>query len=213
MNSSDITLKNDVNNTTPPDLMEKLEEMVATVDSGARKLKSWAGWILISVSLAWSLFQLWIASPLPYMLADIIPLLNSTHTRSAHLGFAIFLSFIAFPALKRSPRTKVPIQDWIFALLGTACAMYIAVLSNELADRPGLPITQDLIFSGMGLVFLLEATRRALGLPMMCVALLFLSYVFFGEYAPDIIAWQGASFNKAMSHMWLSQEGVFGIGL
>ena len=91
--------------------------------------------------------------------------------------------------------------------------MYIAVLSNELADRPGLPITQDLIFSGMGLVFLLEATRRALGLPMMCVALLFLSYVFFGEYAPDIIAWQGASFNKAMSHMWLSQEGVFGIGL
>ena len=41
----------------------------------------------------------------------------------------------------------------------------------------------------------------------------FLSYVFFGEYAPDIIAWQGASFNKAMSHMWLSQEGVFGIGL
>ena len=213
MNSSDITLKNDVNNTTPPDLKEKLEEMVATVDSGARKLKSWAGWILISVSLAWSLFQLWIASPLPYMLADIIPLLNSTHTRSAHLGFAIFLSFIAFPALKRSPRTKVPIQDWIFALLGTACAMYIAVLSNELADRPGLPITQDLIFSGMGLVFLLEATRRALGLPMMCVALLFLSYVFFGEYAPDIIAWQGASFNKAMSHMWLSQEGVFGIGL
>ncbi|NBR21358.1 MAG: TRAP transporter fused permease subunit, partial [Proteobacteria bacterium] len=29
----------------------------------------------------------------------------------------------------------------------------------------------------------------------------------------DIIAWKGASFNKAMSHMWLSQEGVFGIGL
>ena len=89
----------------------------------------------------------------------------------------------------------------------------ITRLSNELADRPGLPITQDLIFSGMGLVFLLEATRRALGLPMMCVALLFLSYVFFGEYAPDIIAWQGASFNKVMSYMWLSQEGVFGIGL
>ena len=195
------------------DLQEKLEEMVATVDTGARNLRSWAGWILASVSLVWSLFQLWIASPFPYMLADIIPLLNSTHNRSAHLAFAIFLAFVAFPALKRSPRTKVPVQDWIFALTGVSCALYIAVFSNELADRPGLPITQDLIFSGIGLVFLLEATRRALGLPMMCVALLFLSYVFFGEYAPDIIAWKGASFQKAMSHMWLSQEGVFGIGL
>ena len=213
MDSSDVSPKKDVDTATPPDLKEKLDEMVATVDSGARNLMSWAGWILISVSLAWSLFQLWIASPFPYMLTDFIPLLNSTHTRSAHLGFAVFLAFVAFPALKRSPRTTVPIHDWIFALLGTACALYIAVFSNELADRPGLPITKDLIFSGIGLVFLLEATRRALGLPMMCVALLFLSYVFFGEYAPDIIAWKGASFNKAMSHMWLSQEGVFGIGL
>jgi len=195
------------------DLQEKLEEMVATVDTGARNLRAWAGWILASVSLVWSLFQLWIASPFPYMLADIIPLLNSTHNRSAHLAFAIFLAFVAFPALKRSPRTKVPVQDWIFALAGVSCALYIAIFSNELADRPGLPITRDLVFSGLGLVFLLEATRRALGLPMMCVASLFLSYVFFGEYAPDIIAWKGASFQKTMSHMWLSQEGVFGIGL
>jgi len=195
------------------DLQEKLEEMVATVDTGARNLRAWSGWILASVSLVWSLFQLWIASPFPYMLADIIPLLNSTHNRSAHLAFAIFLAFVAFPALKRSPRTKVPVQDWIFALAGVSCALYIAIFSNELADRPGLPITRDLVFSGLGLVFLLEATRRALGLPMMCVASLFLSYVFFGEYAPDIIAWKGASFQKTMSHMWLSQEGVFGIGL
>ena len=196
-----------------PELQEELEGMVATVDTGARNLSSLAGWILASISLVWSLFQLWIASPFPYMLADLIPLLNSTHTRAAHLGFAIFLAFVAFPALKRSSRTKVPTQDWIFGLTGTSCALYIAVFSDQLALRPGLPITPDLIISGIGLVFLLEATRRALGLPMMCVALLFLSYVFFGEYAPDIIAWQGASFQKAMSHMWLTQEGVFGIGL
>ena len=81
------------------DLQEKLEEMVATVDTGARNLRAWSGWILASVSLVWSLFQLWIASPFPYMLADIIPLLNSTHNRSAHLAFAIFLAFVAFPAL------------------------------------------------------------------------------------------------------------------
>lgn len=213
MNSKNEIFENNVSGSSSNELQEKLEEIVATVDTGARILRSWAGWTLASVSLVWSLFQLWIASPLPYMLADFIPLLNSTHTRSAHLGFAIFLSFVAFPALRRSPQTKVPMQDWIFGLTGTACALYIAVFSDQLALRPGLPITPDLIISGIGLVFLLEATRRALGLPMMCVAIVFLSYVFFGEYAPDIIAWQGASFQKAMSHMWLTQEGVFGIGL
>ena len=213
MNSKNEISEKNGRETSTNELHEKLEEIVATVDTGARSLRSWAGLTLASVSLAWSLFQLWIASPLPYMLADFIPLLNSTHTRSAHLGFAIFLSFVAFPALKRSSQTKVPFQDWIFGLTGTTCALYIAVFSDQLALRPGLPITPDLIISGIGLVFLLEATRRALGLPMMCVALLFLSYVFFGEYAPDIIAWQGASFQKAMSHMWLTQEGVFGIGL
>ena len=213
MNSKNSITENNATKSSTPELQEELEGMVAKVDTGARNLSSWAGWILASISLSWSLFQLWIASPFPYMLADIIPLLNSTHTRSAHLGFAIFLAFVAFPALKSSPRSRVPIQDWIFGLTGTASALYIAVFSAQLSLRPGLPITPDLIISGIGLVFLLEATRRALGLPMMCVALLFLSYVFFGEYAPEIIAWQGASFQKAMSHMWLTQEGVFGLGL
>ncbi|MCH2265725.1 MAG: TRAP transporter permease [SAR324 cluster bacterium] len=199
--------------TSDQNLQEKLDDMVASVDTGARNLRSWSALILASVCLIWSLFQLWIASPFPYMLSDFIPLLNTTHNRSAHLAFAMFLAFVAYPALKKSPRTRVPIQDWIFALAATFCALYIAIFSEELALRPGLPITPDLIFSAAGLIFLLEATRRSLGLPMMCVAIVFLSYVFFGKYAPDIIAWQGASINKAMSHMWLSQEGVFGIGL
>ena len=201
------------NQISEEELKEQLDEIVSSVDTGARDTTSGAGKILALVALVWSLFQIWIASPFPYLVADWIPLLNSTHIRSAHLGFAMFLAFIAFPALKRSSRTKVPLLDWIFALIATSCALYIAVFSEELADRPGLPILQDLIISGIGLIFLLEATRRSLGIPMMIIAMLFLTYVFFGEHAPDIIAWKGASFNKAMSHMWLSQEGVFGIGL
>ena len=201
------------NQISEEELKEQLDEIVSSVDTGARDTTSGAGKILALFALVCSLFQIWIASPFPYLVADWIPLLNSTHIRSAHLGFAMFLAFIAFPALKRSSRTKVPLLDWIFALIATSCALYIAVFSEELADRPGLPILQDLIISGIGLIFLLEATRRSLGIPMMIIAMLFLTYVFFGEHAPDIIAWKGASFNKAMSHMWLSQEGVFGIGL
>ena len=63
------------------------------------------------------------------------------------------------------------------------------------------------------MILLLEATRRALGPPLMIVALVFLVYVFFGPYMPDILAYKGASVSKAMSHMWLTTEGVFGIAL
>ncbi|HAI28175.1 MAG TPA: C4-dicarboxylate ABC transporter, partial [Thalassospira sp.] len=95
------------------------------------------------------------------------------------------------------------------------CAAYIYIFYRELSDRPGLPITADLVAAGVGLVMLLEATRRALGPPLMIVAMVFLSYVFFGNapWVPDVLQWSGASFSKAMSHQWITTEGVFGIAL
>lgn len=190
-----------------------LDELVASSDTGGRNPTGGVGKLLTIVAICWSLYQLWIASPLPYMVADIIPIPNNSHTRPTHLSFALFLAFMAYPALKSSPKDRVPIYDWIFGLVGTACVAYLAIFSSQLADRPGLPTTADLTVSAIGLVCLLEATRRALGPPLMVVALVFASYIFFGEHAPDIIAWQGASFNKAMSHLWITQEGVFGIAL
>lgn len=190
-----------------------LDELVASSDTGGRNPAGGVGKLLTIVAICWSLYQLWIASPLPYMVADIIPIPNNSHTRPTHLSFAIFLAFMAYPALKSSPKDRVPIYDWIFGLVGTACVAYLAIFSSQLADRPGLPTTADLTVSAIGLVCLLEATRRALGPPLMVVAMVFASYIFFGEHAPDIIAWQGASFNKAMSHLWITQEGVFGIAL
>jgi len=47
----------------------------------------------------------------------------------------------------------------------------------------------------------------------MVVAAVFMSYTFFGHMAPEIIQWKGASLNKAMSHYFLTTEGVFGIAL
>ncbi len=199
------------NTSTKPEI--DLDELVASSDTGGRNPGGGVGRLLTVVAICWSLYQLWIASPLPYMVADIIPIPNNSHTRPTHLSFALFLAFMAYPALKSSPKDRVPIYDWIFGLVGTACVAYLAIFSTQLADRPGLPTTADLTVSGIGLVCLLEATRRALGPPLMIVALVFASYIFFGEHAPSIIAWQGASFNKAMSHLWITQEGVFGIAL
>ncbi len=205
-----------VEQTEKPQATEaELEAMIAATDTGARSPHGAVGKLLLITAFCWSAFQLWIASPLPYMdiFSSWLPVLNNTDTRSIHLAFAISLAFLAYPALKSSPRDSIPIQDWIFAAAGIMVTMYLSVFAAELGERSGLPTTLDLVMGGMGVVLVLEAARRALGPPLMVIAAIFLCYVFFGHLGPDIIAWKGASFGKAMSHMWLTQEGVFGVAL
>ena len=164
-------------------------------------------------ALAWSAFQIWIASPLPYLASDFIPVPNNTDTRSIHLAFGLLLAYLAYPMRKSSPRTRIPALDWLLAALGVCAAMYLSVFALSLAERPGLPTTSDLVVATIGLALVLEGARRALGLPLAIIAGIFLLYVFFGHLAPEVIAWKGASYGKAMSHMWITQEGVFGVAL
>ncbi len=76
----------------------ELDELVASSDTGARGSGGPVGTFIIIVALSWSLFQLWIASPLPFMFG--FGVFNSTESRSIHLGFAMFLAFLAFPAAR-----------------------------------------------------------------------------------------------------------------
>ncbi|NIY77423.1 TRAP transporter permease [Thalassospira sp. HF15] len=203
----------DEKKTENPSVDQGLQDLIAENDTGARQPSGLTAKILLWLAVAWSLFQLWLASPLPFIFN--FGVLNSTEARSIHLAFAIFLAFMAYPAFKNSPRSYIPIVDWVLAAVGAFCAAYIYIFYRELSDRPGLPITADLVAAGVGLVMLLEATRRALGPPLMIVAMIFLAYVFFGNapWVPDVLQWSGASFSKAMSHQWITTEGVFGIAL
>ncbi|MBN3574244.1 TRAP transporter permease [Vibrio neptunius] len=195
--------------TTSPS--QDVQEMVAQADTGARAPMGIPGRILWFVPLCWSLFQLWYASPLPFIFN--FGVLNDTEARSIHLMFAVFLAFTAYPALKTSPRDHIPALDWLLALAGSFSAAYIYIFYTELAGRSGAPTTLDIVAAVTGMILLLEATRRALGPPLMVVAAVFLLYTFGGPYMPDVIAHKGASLNKAMSHLWLTTEGVFGVAL
>ncbi|OUR67109.1 C4-dicarboxylate ABC transporter, partial [Marinomonas sp. 42_23_T18] len=193
---------------------EQLDDLIAEADTGNRQPKSrFAVALLFFLPLTWSLYQLWIGSPLPSQLG--IGFLNDTESRALHLAFAVMLAFLAFPAFSKSPKNRIPYLDYALALLAAFCASYIYLFYEALSLRPGLPTTQDLVVAGVGIVLTLEAARRSLGPPLMLVALFFLAYVFFGDslYVPDILRWKGASIEKAMTHMWLTTEGVFGIAL
>ncbi|MDX1606747.1 MAG: TRAP transporter permease, partial [Candidatus Competibacterales bacterium] len=193
-----------------------LQDLVAQTDTGARTPSGPAGKVIIGAAILWSLFQLWYASPLPFLDWPVVGsfgVFNSTEARSIHLAFAIFLAFLAYPALGRSPRDHIPLQDWILALVGAFCAGYLYLFYDQLSGRPGAPITQDIVVACIGMVLLLEATRRALGPPLMIIATIFLIYTFAGPHMPSLLAHQGESLASVANHQWITTEGVFGIAL
>ena len=188
-----------------------VQQLVVENDLGGRTPGPLLARLLIGLAITWSLFQLWIASPLPYSTGVFV--FNDTESRSIHLGFALLLAYLSYPAFKRSPRNVIPLSDWLLAGAATFCGLYLFIFYRELATRPGQPILIDMVAGMVGIGLLLEATRRVLGLPMVIVALVFLGYTFGGPYMPDMIAHRGFSISRAMSHQWLTTEGVFGVAL
>ena len=220
---------------------EELQDLVASTDSGGRTPKNRVVAILIAaVAFLWSGFQIWIADP-QFALAQHIPyvrIIGSDMTRPMHLTFALFLAFLAYPAFKNSPRSHIPLYDWALAFVAAGSAFYVFWFSRELsgsarqgrltqvqtADVPilnnfegliGSTIYPQIIVGTIGLILLLEASRRALGPALTIVGSLFLAYSYFGQgwLIPDLIAHEGRSFNGIINTQWLSTEGVFGIPL
>ncbi|WP_020146408.1 TRAP transporter permease [Thioalkalivibrio sp. ALJ15] len=244
-------------------------ETAQELESGARHPGRGTRSLIWLTAVAWSLFQIWIASPLGDWLDFFV--VSDTEARSIHLAFAVFLAYLLFPAIRpgtrhvswpraigvtyalgglilmvfgvwqllglerlaevyviigltllvialpllrgHDPIHHIPLTDWMFAAIAAFSALYLYLFHAELADRPGAPSDVDLIVAGIGLILLLEATRRVLGPALTIIAAIFLFYTFAGPIMPDIIAHRGASYPRAMAQQWLSNEGVFGIAL
>ena len=84
-----------------------VNKLVEENDTGGRQPGPVVARLLMGVALVWSLFQLWIASPLPYLVSNLMPVLNDTQTRAIHLAFAVFLAFMAYPAFSGSPHRSM----------------------------------------------------------------------------------------------------------
>ncbi len=200
---------------------DELEDLVASSDTGGRApINTQIALLISGVALVWAIFQVWIASPLPFSTG--IGVFSSREARPIHLAFALFLAFLVFPALRTSPRKHIPMQDWALAIIASLCAIYLfvfdsnlikSIFGTRLSDRPNNPNMLDVIVAVVGMIMLLEGARRALGPPLAIVAIVFLGYTFLGPYAPGFLAWKGASFNAVAYHQWISTEGVFGIAL
>lgn len=191
---------------------EELQELVASSDAGARSPVGAVGTMMAVVAIVWSVFQILLASPwAPYILPGAI----INNSRLFHLSFALFLVFLAYPLTKKSPRDYIPWYDWILAVAGALVALYGFFFYQKIVDAGGLADDTDKWIALGGLLILFSGAWRALGPAMATLASVFLAYVFFGsaDWVPEVIQWKGASLKKAMSHMWITSEGVFGIAL
>ena len=195
-----------------------VDEIVAEADSGSRAVPGTVGIIIAATAFIWSCFQIYIASDLPIWLTQTTGInfvFNNVEARVVHLAFALILVSFAYPLYKGAPKNAVPWYDWALAFFGAAACIYLIVVKESLVMRAGLPTVWDLTACVIGMTCLAIGVYRSLGLPMLVVAGVFLTYTFFGNqpWMPDVIQWRGASFGKAMWHYWMQTEGVFGVAL
>jgi TRAP transporter 4TM/12TM fusion protein len=166
----------------------------------------------------WSVFQLYVASVVPFVLTEWTGLslvFNNQEVRQIHLAFAFALAMLAYPLNKQSPGAQTPWYDYAAAMIAATSCLYLLVFKDQISDRAGLPTDSDLWISAIGMLSLALALYRCLGLPLLIVCSCFLFYVFFGDqsFMPDTMQWKGASLNKALWHFWMQTEGVFGVAL
>ena len=172
--------------------------------------------IVATIAIIWSLFQLWYASPFPFWFN--IGMFKGLPARAIHLGFALLLAFLIFPY---SRGKKISAIDILISIIAAFCCLYIYFFYDQLVDRGGillkinltedLTIPVELIIGICGILILLEATRRVIGIPLVIIAICFLLFSYFGKYAPEMISHGGLSLKRLVGFQWFDQEAIFGI--
>ncbi|RIW33994.1 TRAP transporter permease [Bacillus salacetis] len=183
------------------ELLEKYDP-----DSSTRKFKSGiVKWIVFFGLLAFSLFQL---------TASIFQFIPRQLLLSIHLGFALSLIFLLFPASKkRSRKDKVAWYDIILALLSIVVGSYWPIMQDEIVNRIGIMTTADFTVGIIAVLLVLEATRRAVGLPITIIAGAFLLYMYYGRIMPGFLSHRGYDFDAIVRTMFFTSEGILGTPL
>ena len=171
--------------------------------TGSMLSGDWKGVAFIFVvGVVWSLMQLYTAA------FGVFP---STLQRAPHVGAALVLIYLLYPARKGNKSNKIPWYDYVLSFLGFFVAAYHVVLYEDLVWRAGVYTTMDMIVGIIAILLIIEATRRLAGPVMISLAIFFLFYAYFGEYFPSFMAHPGLSIKRIAVFQWISTEGILGI--
>ena len=185
---------------------DKAEAILKKYDKESDKME-YTGFMakfVAALAISFSAFQIYTA---------IFGVLDAQLQRAVHLGFGLALVYLLYPTRKSWSRHKLHPFDLLLAILGAAAPAYIIMEYQSLVLRAGLTSGVDLVVGLMGLLLVIEAARRVVGIPMVCVVLAFLAYAFVGPYMPGVLAHRGLTLSQLVGHLFYTTEGIFGIPL
>lgn len=182
----------------------RLERLIEEEEGAQNRFRGWLGWVATGVALAMALFHLWAAW-------DIVP---TTTLRFVHVGFALALGFLLFPAARRFRHRLMP---WDLLLIAAALGVTWYLIwggdmigVEPLIDRYVFPEWWDLVVGWALVLLVIEVTRRSTGPVMPVVAALFLLYGFFGNLLPAPWQHQGYGTDRLIPHLTITLDGIFG---
>ena len=188
------------------EILRKYDPEANTRDVGSLMKK-----VVFIVLLAFSLFQLYTA---------IFGQYTAYVQRSIHLGFALSLIFVLYPARRKAGKKagkkklrKVPFHDYILALLSVGVGLYWPLQIDVLVLRIGRVSDLDLIVGILAVLLTLEAARRAVGLPITIISSAFLVYAFFGPYFPGFFGHRGQDVKSLVQLLFYTTDGILGTPL
>ena len=162
-----------------------------------------------------------------FILAEVnYPRLSPQAQLAIFAMLGLVLVFLKYPLHRRFEKVILfQILDFVFVLAVVICFGYILIQTEpvfkrfwvdgqRLGDRAGMGTTTDYIIGLLGLLLVLEGTRRAIGLTLCILSLAFLAYAAFGQSMPDwLFPHRGYSWERLVSQTFLHSQGVFGIAL
>ena len=172
--------------------------------SNIRKLKGLAAQIITFAAVAMSLFHLYTAG---------FGSLLTMKQRATHLLFVLILGFLMYPVTKKGRKDRIPAADWLLAAAGVAVTSYILLNYEALVRRGGMPTNIDLVMGVITILLVLEVTRRSIGPELPIIALIFISYAFFGNYLPGALGHRGYTVSRIVNQLYMTTEGIFGTPL
>ena len=182
------------------------EELLKKYDaeSRTRQLTGVAAGIVFFILIAFSLFQVYTGA---------FGQFTAYIQRTVHLGFALTLIFFLFPARRKTKKDRVPWYDYILILVSIVVCGYWPVFYEGLVQQVGGISQAQMIIGSLAILLVLEATRRAVGLPIIIIASLFSVYALFGPYMPGMLAHRGLSLEQFVHAMFFTTEGILGTPL
>lgn len=169
-----------------------------------RSLKSAAGKIVSGFAILMSLFQLYTA---------FFGVFESILQRSAHLSFALILTFAIYKPSKKALKSEsVPWYDWLFILLSIGAYAYFVFNAEAISSRMSYiePLTPlEIVIGVVAGVLLIEATRRVIGNTLVIIILISLVYGVWGHLLTGTLSHREFTLMWIVDHLFYTTTGIF----